>query len=160
MKTQFLAIAFLLAGFFSLAPALNKANAQTTTNTFRDIAVVLTDEAGNQIAGTLDIKQFVRHGQDGINAIGTLTAMGTSRAVQVPVTINQASCTILDLHLGAINLNLLGLHVDLSPVDLLISADPVGGLLGTLLCAIANLLNIGNILSIVQTLNAILVLLG
>jgi hypothetical protein len=52
-----------------------------------------------------------------------------------------ATCPILDLQLGPINLTLLGLNVDTSPVCLEITATQGGGLLGDLLCAIANLLD-------------------
>ena len=43
-------------------------------------------------------------------------------------------CTVLDLVLGPLHLELLGLIVDLSRVHLRITADPTGGLLGQLLC--------------------------
>ena len=46
-------------------------------------------------------------------------------------------CTVLDLTLGPLNLNLLGLIVELSRVQLRITADPNGGLLGSLLCGLA-----------------------
>ena len=46
-------------------------------------------------------------------------------------------CTILDLTLGPLHLELLGLVVDLSEVHLRITADPNGGLLGSLLCGLA-----------------------
>lgn len=51
-------------------------------------------------------------------------------------------CSILDLDIGAIHLNLLGLVVDLAPIHLDITAQSgPGNLLGNLLCAVANLLN-------------------
>src|SRR5436190_1308885 len=43
-------------------------------------------------------------------------------------------CTVLDLTLGPLDLNLLGLMVHLDTVHLLITADSEGGLLGSLLC--------------------------
>ena len=49
----------------------------------------------------------------------------------------QAVCTVLDLTLGPIDLNLLGLMVHLDQVHLLITANPAGGLLGSLLCSLA-----------------------
>jgi hypothetical protein len=175
MKTAFLAVLITAAGFLS-SGSLSNVQAQTPTNTFTDIPVTLTDEAGNVIHGTLDITRFHKQGQE-IVAQGRLTAMGHTRMIKAPVTITQlppaapglespdgskqeVACTILDLHIGAIDLNLLGLRVQLAPVDLLISAEPAGGLLGQLLCAIANLLNIGNILGVVDILNQILALLG
>jgi uncharacterized protein with beta-barrel porin domain len=46
-------------------------------------------------------------------------------------------CPILDLVLGPLHLNLLGLIVDLNQIHLQITADPNGGILGSLLCALA-----------------------
>ncbi len=46
-------------------------------------------------------------------------------------------CAILNLELGPINLKLLGLHVDTSPICLEVTAIDGGGLLGDLLCDIA-----------------------
>ena len=51
-----------------------------------------------------------------------------------------ADCPILDLALGPIHLNLLGLNVDTSPICLQIIAHEGGGLLGDLLCGISGLL--------------------
>jgi hypothetical protein len=46
-------------------------------------------------------------------------------------------CSVLDLELAPINLALLGLHVDTSPICLEITATQGGGLLGDLLCGLA-----------------------
>ncbi|MFA9431984.1 hypothetical protein [Egicoccus sp. AB-alg2] len=54
----------------------------------------------------------------------------------------QDVCPILDLTLGPLDLDLLGLRVQLSQIDLDITAEPgPGNLLGNLLCAIAGLLD-------------------
>ena len=53
--------------------------------------------------------------------------------------------------MAPIHLNLLGLAVDASAICLTIEAIPHQGLLGDLLCAVANLLNGG--LSLEQILN-------
>jgi len=51
-------------------------------------------------------------------------------------------CDVLDLNLGPLDLDVLGLVVNLSEVELNIDAVPgPGNLLGNLLCAVANLLN-------------------
>jgi hypothetical protein len=69
---------------------------------------------------------------------------------QAPITLTPgpmaaaATCPILNLELGPIHLNLLGLNVDTSKVCLDITAIEGGGLLGDLLCAIANLLGSGD----------------
>jgi hypothetical protein len=53
-----------------------------------------------------------------------------------------AACQVLDLVLGPLDLNLLGLKVHLNRVVLNIEADPgAGALLGNLLCAVAGLLD-------------------
>lgn len=53
-------------------------------------------------------------------------------------------CEILDLELGAIELNLLGLRVETSDICLIINADAgENNLLGNLLCAVAGLLDGG-----------------
>jgi hypothetical protein len=60
--------------------------------------------------------------------------------VQVAQQLQQAPgqvCTILDLVLGPLDLNLLGLMIHLDRVHLLITADPNGGILGSLLCSLA-----------------------
>ena len=76
----------------------------------------------------------------------------------VPVTVNAVEgmgaggpgmagasshgCDILNLELGAINVDLLGLVIDLSQVNLDIVAESgAGNLLGNLLCAVAGLLD-------------------
>jgi hypothetical protein len=60
----------------------------------------------------------------------------------VPTSHSQAlapgPCKVLDLILGPLHLNLLGLIVDLNQVHLQITADPAGGILGSLLCSLTN----------------------
>jgi hypothetical protein len=66
-------------------------------------------------------------------------------AIQPQATASQAqpTCRVLDLTLGPLNLNLLGLYVDLygatenAPVTVTITADPNGGALGKLFCQLA-----------------------
>ena len=79
-------------------------------------------------------------------AVGTVTGGGVTVPFQAPVqaapTAAPGSCTILDLTLGPLHLDLLGLVVDLNQVHLTITAQQgPGKLLGNLLCAVANLLN-------------------
>jgi hypothetical protein len=79
----------------------------------------------------------------------TATIKGKTTTVPftgVPVNISLAGglstdgCPILDLTLGPITVNLLGLVVQTSPICLTITAFHGGGLLGDLLCSVANLL--------------------
>jgi hypothetical protein len=62
-------------------------------------------------------------------------------AMTVPVTAQTAqatTCPILDLVLGPLHLDLLGLVVDLNRVHLSITATRGGGVLGDLLCGLAS----------------------
>jgi hypothetical protein len=91
---------------------------------------------------------------------GVLTATGTATAVihgqsvtvpfSAPIDVTASPnpdpldpCAILDLRLGPINLNLLGLIVQTSPICLTLTGFPTGGLLGQILCGLANGLNNG-----------------
>lgn len=95
------------------------------------------------------------------------TTLGTvSRTVTIPVNTTDAAnavagCGILNLVLGPLNLNLLGLVVTLNQVHLTITAVPgAGNLLGNLLCSVVGLLNSGGTLSEISALlNSILALL-
>jgi hypothetical protein len=81
---------------------------------------------------------------------GQLMANGLlgSTPFQTPLTMAAqqepgAACPILDLTLGPIDLTLLGLNVQTSQICLDVTAVPGGGLLGDLLCGVANLLSSG-----------------
>jgi hypothetical protein len=58
-------------------------------------------------------------------------------AAAQPERIFLAPCKVLDLILGPLDLNLLGLMVHLDQVHLQITADPNGGVLGRLFCALS-----------------------
>jgi len=75
---------------------------------------------------------------------GQVTNLGSPITRNDPVlqAANSNVCQILNLTLGPLHLNLLGLVVDLNRVHLRITAvRGPGNLLGNLLCAVANLLN-------------------
>jgi len=98
-------------------------------------------------------------------ASGTVAATVNNRTTtqsftNVPVNLSLApdqsaagACPVLDLALAPINLDLLGLVVETSPICLNITAYEGGGLLGDLLCSVANLLNGG--LSLDQILSGL-----
>ncbi len=73
-----------------------------------------------------------------------------------------ATCDILNLVLGPLDLNLLGLEVHLNQVILdIVGVTGAGNLLGNLLCAVTGLLDGGGPLGqIVTLLNSILAILG
>ena len=122
---------------------------------------------GGTFAGTFRLTRFVA-GQGGVVANGVVTGVLTAadgtvtsivQNVTAAVTPGTTSCQILHLDLGPLNLNLLGLQVDLSRVVLDITAQPgPGNLLGNLLCGVANLLDDPN--GLAALLNQILGILG
>jgi hypothetical protein len=92
----------------------------------------------------------------------TVTPVITGTATPAPGVV---SCRILFLDLGPLDLNLLGLRVQLNDIHLRITAEPgPGNLLGNLLCAVANLLGggpiPGQLNQIIALLNRIIDLLG
>jgi hypothetical protein len=138
----------------------------TATGTFKNA------EGTGKFAGTFTPQKFaVVNGVLQATGLlkGTLTnASGTrlgtvSQTATIPVNTkaaaDPAACNVLNLTLGPLNLNLLGLVVTLNQVHLNITAVP-GSLLGDLLCDVANLLNSGGALSgLSALLNEILSLL-
>ncbi len=86
-----------------------------------------------------------------LTAVGTVTGGGVTVPFQAPVQAT-GTCRILDLTLGPLHLDLLGLVVDLNQVHLTITAQQgPGNLLGNLLCAVAHLLdNTGNTTTALQ----------
>jgi hypothetical protein len=139
------------------------------------VAGTLADGTGS-VAGTFDIARFTQqNGQ--LLATGTFTGTVTDAAgtvtsgtqqVTLPVDLaaSDGSCQILDLVLGPLDLDLLGLQVHLDTVHLNITAQSgPGNLLGNLLCAVAGLLDANTGLStilnqIATLLNQLLGILG
>jgi hypothetical protein len=82
--------------------------------------------------------------------------------VKGPAVAAQAACDVLHLVLGPLDLNLLGLRIQLNQVVLDITAVPgAGNLLGNLLCAIVGILDPpGPLGQLVALLNRLLALLG
>ncbi|HET7048203.1 MAG TPA: hypothetical protein VFI54_08055 [Solirubrobacteraceae bacterium] len=123
---------------------------------------------GKQFNGSYAIQRYVARGNK-VYAVGTLkgklkgrhvtrynvmmpaTLSGPAPAGAAKVKTAQVACTVLQLQLGPIDLNLLGLRVQLFggtnpasplPVSLLITGVPGdGNLLGNLLCSLTGALN-------------------
>lgn len=97
----------------------------------------------------------------GADASGGVDASSIRSAAFQPASSHE--CDILHLVLGPLDLNILGLQVDLSQIVLDIVAQPgAGNLLGNLLCAVAGLLDgggggLGDLLDgIIDALNGLL----
>jgi hypothetical protein len=139
------------------------------------ITGTFTDAVGGvgRFVGSLNIQRFALDNNNQIVAVGTLTGTLTdslgnvlgSIVNTISLILNQAAtratCEILHLELGPLDLNLLGLVVHLNKVVLDISAQAgPGDLLGNLLCSVAHLLDQGGALqNLVNLLNQILALL-
>jgi hypothetical protein len=63
--------------------------------------------------------------------------VGFNVPLQRGATTTTGLCSVLDLVLGPLDLQLLGLHATLNQVHLSITADPAGGVLGSLFCQLA-----------------------
>lgn len=162
-----LAIVGLLGGAGAQA-----ASAQSISNEFGSLKVSKvtgTARHGATFVGHYNVHRFVTTDTGRTKAVGTLTGTltrgnGTTQHVSktgvrmlvrpaassvsglaaAPGTVStqQTGCEILDLVLGPLDLNLLGLVVHLDRVHLNITAVPgAGALLGNLLCAVAGLLD-------------------
>lgn len=169
------ATAAILAGSLSMAPSATAAT-QSPTAAPGSVAAAQPAATTQSVTGTLAdgtaftgaISNLTASTVDGaLTLTGTITGTGLpAGGTQFTTTItdlaaNQA-CTILDLTLGPINLDLLGLVIDLNQVELDITAVPgAGNLLGNLLCAVAGLLdNGGPLQGISALLNRLLTGLG
>jgi hypothetical protein len=129
------------------------------------------------MTGVLNVTHFAVQNDPTTNqpqlvAVGNLVATLTNAAGQTITTVlnNVAApvaatgtCPILTLTLGPLNLNVLGLIVNIpNPINVnIVAQSGPGNLLGNLLCSVSNLLNGGGPLSgIASALNSILAALG
>ena len=155
--------AFAVMAVVMTPPQAAAQNGQRSVN----LPVVGEVTGGGTFTGALTVTRFVdQNGQltllgvvSGIltDAGGTATTVVTT--VATPVDITAATCSILHLDLGPLNLNLLGLVVDLNQVVLDITGQTgAGNLLGNLLCAITGLLDSPG--GLARLLNQILSILG
>jgi hypothetical protein len=183
------AVALMTAVALAFAPVLTPAAVQAKqpqSSSSVQMPVVgtvpSTTGAPGSFVGTFTLLKFVNVNGT-VMAVGTIAGTATDAAgaviatglqtVSVPVStggaaktaapaIAAASCPILNLVLGPLHLDLLGLVVDLNQVVLNITAVPgAGNLLGNLLCAVTGLLDqpgpLANLLNqILDILNGIL----
>jgi hypothetical protein len=154
LKKQLALFAAIAATCISVLVAAPVSSATSPTATLGNLTG--TTATGGTFTGTLSNVQFVNQG--GVltlvgnltgtltNAAGTVIGSVTNQAISTPVggAAATGSCSILDLTLGPLHLDLLGLVVDLNQVHLTITGQTGNGqLLGNLLCGLANALNGG-----------------
>lgn len=166
------AVSTLLIPQIANAQPTNAKNGNTTLSSLvQGTVATASGGAAGTFSGVFKATNFVaQNGQlaaQGVltgtitNPDGTTTPV-TNQAVTAPVASASGSCAILNLTLGPLNLNVLGLVITLNQVNLNIVAQPgAGNLLGNLLCSVAGLLNGGGALAtIVTDLNNIIGILA
>jgi len=130
-----------------------------------------SDTSGLWVSGTLigtattadsSVYKDISQSFSQVHATLTSGASAASSSGASTFAVTQAVCGILNLDIGAIHLDLLGLVVDLAPFHLDITAvSGAGNLLGNLLCAVAGLLDPNGFLdTLLGTLTQLLDLLS
>jgi len=144
---------YVMVAALAVAALLLSAPAEVSAQSLPTAVPVTGVFDGGTFAGTVDVVRF--EDSDGalqavamltgtlVDANGDVVGTVTDVPVRLPVSALAATCDILHLDLGPLDLELLGLRVHLDRVVLDITAELGGGLLGTLLCAIAGLLDGG-----------------
>ena len=153
MRLRMMAVAFVAAILAALAVSTTAATAATVAPPSGGSALTVPisfAQSGGLLNGVFTITSFSVNSAGQLVANGTFTGTAvvggvaqtvTNMAASAPVQAT-GSCRILDLTLGPLHLDLLGLVVDLNQVHLVITAQQgPGNLLGNLLCAIAHLLD-------------------
>jgi hypothetical protein len=159
----------------ALAAVLSITAATATAAPTRSLtASVTAAQSGGALDGVINFTGFTLNSAGKLVANGTFTGAFTDATGAVTqltdavfssiVTPSQTGggCQILDLTLGPLNLDVLGLVVTLNQVHLNITAQPgPGNLLGNLLCGVAHLLdNNGPLTGLQNLLNRLNALLG
>ena len=116
--------------------------------------------------GTLVYRHLVEIPVTLTQAVAGVAPSGAVRPVRYEagmprIILAQATCGVLNLELGAITINALGLTITTNPIVLDISGDTAGPL-GNVVCQILTLLGtVGNVIGlVVNLLNTLLGLLG
>lgn len=155
MKARMGLLATAVCAVIALAPAT--ASAQEPAGLTQVVPITGAAKSGKQFRGTYAIDRF-RTSQGSLVSVGTLRGrMGSRRVAERGVTMPAAvsegvaaaqlppipgACEILNLRLGPITLDLLGLVVRTNRINVRIDAVPgPGNLLGNLLCAITGILD-------------------
>ena len=169
MKVKLSVLAGVLAVTIGLAAlAATLAPSATAAPPAAGLTSTITPaQSGGILDGVFTITSVTTNDAGQLIANGVFTGTANGQAVtdtaQAPINAPaRGSCRILDLTLGPLHLDLLGLTVDLNQVHLVITAvRGPGNLLGNLLCAVAGLLdnpggNGGAIQNLLDQINAIL----
>ncbi|MGI8317161.1 hypothetical protein [Halobacillus mangrovi] len=178
LRSIAVALTIALVSTLFLTPFSALAASSTTgSKILKNLNVTGTLEDGGTFDGKVTIDNLSYDEEEGLLMSGVVkgeavSADGTTTDVKetfedVPATLNegaegsasqaaslnqvsqaQSECDLLNLDLGPIFLDLLGLQLDLSEINLDLTAVPgPGNLLGNLLCQVAGLLDSNGLLS-------------
>lgn len=157
MRLAFLAMALALVGMVAAVP-LESASAQPATAG----TATITDALGN-VLGTVSNLTATNNGAGNpLTITGTFTdTAGHVTNFTTTMLGATGTCPILNLTLGPLDLNLLGVMVHLNQVHLVITAQSgPGNLLGNLLCGVTHLLDSnGSTNAVANLLNHVFALL-
>ena len=180
MRHRFIALTLttllVLGSPFALLPASAQGQGGGANITALAIPIVgvVTNPAGavtGAFQGSAAITRFIVNDLGQLVAVGTVTGTITNTAGQVVSSVaatfsqvlsptagaGSVACSILNLVLGPIHLDLLGLVIDTNQIIVNITAVPgAGNLLGNLLCRVVGLLDGGNLNRVAGLLNDIL----
>jgi hypothetical protein len=117
---------------------------------------------GSNLKVTIAVERFARTSKGRTIARGLAVARlndytGKSTTLKVPVTLSVSrtgTCRILTLTLDKLQLTLLGLNVNLSKVNLTVTGQAHGGVLGSLFCKLARSHVASSRASAIRALNA------
>jgi hypothetical protein len=186
MKKSKKAISISIMMFFliSFVLPINNVLAQTTTDDLLqdiDVTGIVVKGGSGDFIGTMSILSFAP-AKNPREILVTGVLNGSVNEIPVdnvvftaPATLTEGSsittlqlgtggsCQILDLDIGPIFIDLLGLQIDIAPIQIVITAvTGAGNLLGNLLCAVVGLLDPPQsplqsaLLALLNTINQIL----
>jgi hypothetical protein len=103
-------------------------------------------------------RHFVKRGVTiPVKSVDGRSVRPSARQANAAIAPNARACPVLNLVLGPLHLNILGLQVDLNQVVLNVIANSgAGQLLGNLLCAVAGLLDGGPLAGLLTQLQGLL----
>jgi hypothetical protein len=152
----------------AVAPEAASLSQHQTSGLLTGIPITGTDQFGQDFVGSLNITELGLLDGDLVasgtvlDAAGVLAGTFTNEVIQLTRDGPGNSCRILELDIpGGLTLDVLGLVVDLAPVNLEVRAERgAGNLLGNLLCALVGLLDgpaaLSAILNLIDRINDLL----
>lgn len=140
------------------------------TGTFTPRRFFVNDRGMMMVAGKVDAKLVYASGRvervservrTSVDRVNGTAVSGAADGAAARTASRAATCDVLNLVLGPLALDVLGLQVDLNKVVLkIVAVSGAGNLLGNLLCAVVGLLDAGGLLpQVANILNSILAIL-